>query len=388
MEGSAPNFNQPSSLYSYPNQNPNYMPPQMNIGSENTGGYNSQGNNIYSGYDSQMGGNIYSQASGNIYAQPYNSQPQVNPPIYVPQVSGNINPGYAPQTSGDINPVYAPKVSGEITISPLNVSPVSATTTDIPTSTEPLVPTSNVVVVKSSCCETDDSIESLTGFEKCGVIGSCVILAIIGFNDMAFTLNTENINHALFLIPDLLYLFFAIFEPITIMRVRCLRTAGGVLSIVFLVLSIIFGILQLVHLENHKNEIDNIKDNGRDRIDDCTPFTYIRVIAFIIILNIIFYAYWKLKICCRCENTGSSSTYRNYDYDYEDTYVTTSSPSHHHTHLRSAPHHHSAPHHSAPHHSAPHRSAPHHNAPHHAPHHSAPHHAAHHSAHHGGHRRH
>ena len=97
MEGSAPNFNQPSSLYSYPNQNPNYIPP------ENTQGYNSQGNNIYSGYSPQMGGNIYSQASGNIYSQPYNSQPLTNPPIYAPQVSGNINPGYAPQTSGDIN---------------------------------------------------------------------------------------------------------------------------------------------------------------------------------------------------------------------------------------------------------------------------------------------
>ena len=201
---------------------------------------------------------------------------------------------------------------------------------------------------------------------------------------MAFTFSTENINHALFLIPDLLYLFFAICESITIMRVRWLRTTGGVLSIVFLVLSIVFGIVQLIHLDDHKGYYSNMK-NGHDRIDDCKPFTYIRVIVFVIILNIIFYAYWNLKICCRCENNGSSSTYY---YDSGDTYVTTSSPSHHHhSHLRSAPHHHSAPHHSAP-----HRSAPHHSAPHHAPHHSAPHHAphhsAHHSAHHGGHRRH
>ena len=47
MDGNAPNFNQPNSLYSYPNQNPNYMPPQMNIESQNSEIYNSQGNNIF-----------------------------------------------------------------------------------------------------------------------------------------------------------------------------------------------------------------------------------------------------------------------------------------------------------------------------------------------------
>ena len=414
MDGNAPNFNQPNSLYSYPNQNPNYMPPQMNIESQNNEGYNSQGINIYSGYSPQMGDNIYSQASGNIYSQPqdnqvygaqpseniYTAPPQSNPPLYAPQTSGNINPEYAPPISGDINQAYIPNTSGEIALSPVNVPPVSYDTTNIPTSTEPLVPTSDVVVVKSSCCETDESIEELTGCHICGVIFSCVALAIIGFNDMVFTLRTKSINHALFLIPDLLYLFFAIFESITIMRVRWLRTCGGVLSIVFLVLSIVFGILQLIHLNNHKGE--DVRE-GHDFVNDCIPFTYIRIVVFVIILNIIFYVYWRIKICCRCENTGSSSTY--YEYDSGTTYITTTttSPSYHHPHhhhiaphhsaphLRSAPHHsaphHSAPHHSAPHH-APHHSAPHRSAPHHAPHHSAPHHSAHHSAHHGGHRRH
>ena len=134
----------------------------------------------------------------------------------------------------------------------------------------------------------------------------------------------------------------------------------------------------LINLNNHKNEPENIReDDGHDFIEDCLPFTYLRVIVFVIILNIIFYAYWKIKICFRCKNDGT--TY------YGDTYITTSSHHSHHHH----PHHHSAPHHSAPlrsapHHSAPHHSAPHHSAPHHAPHRSAPHH----SGHHGGHGRH
>ena len=395
MDGSAPNFNQPNSLYSYPNPNPNYMPPQTNI-EQNSEGYNSQGNNnIYSGYSPQMGGNIYSQVSGNIYSQPQNNLPYGTQPsgnIYNAQFQDNT-PLYVPQAIPNVSPEYPPQTSGEIAVSSLNVSPPTVPT-DSPITTEPLIPTSDVVVVKRSCCETDESIEPLTGLEKCGVIFSNIALAIIGFNDMAFTLSTENINHALFLAPDLLYLFFSIFESITIMRVRWLRTTGGVLSIVFLVLSIAIGILQLIHLNDHKGEIENIRsDDGKDRINDCMVFPYLRVAAFTIILNIIFYAYWKLKICCRCENTGSSSHY-NYEYD-SGTYITTSS--HHHTHHHSPPHHHSSPHHSAPHHSAPHhsapkRSSPHHSAPHHAPHRSAPHHAAHHSAHHsahhGGHGRH
>ena len=398
MEGNGPNFNQPNSLYSYPNQNPNYMPTQINIGPQNSEGYNSQDNNFYSGYSSQMGANIYSQSSGNIYSQPQNTTPiQSNPPLYAPQTSRNINQEYDPQISGEINLAYAPKTNGEIALSPVNISPISDDTANIPTSTESLVPTSNVVVVKSSCCETDEAIEELSCCCKFGVIGSCVALAIIGFNDMVFTSRTKHINYALFLVPDLLYLFFSIFEPITIIRIRWLRTTGGILSIVYLVISIVFGILQLINLNNHKNEEGNVGDDGHDFIDDCIPFTYLRVIAFIIILNIIFYAYWRIKICFRCKNNGTS--YYDYEYDSGDTHITTTSSSyHHHPHHQSAPHHHSAPHHSAPfrsaphhstpHHSAPHHSAPHHSAPHHAPHHSAPHHSAHHAPHHGGHRRH
>ena len=108
------------------NQNP-MQPPQINV---NIGGYNSQGNNIYSAVQPnivvnppQVGGNIYSQASGNIYAQPDNNiglAPQVGG-IYAQPDS---NPGLAPQISGNIypppenNPEIAPQIGGNIYVPP------------------------------------------------------------------------------------------------------------------------------------------------------------------------------------------------------------------------------------------------------------------------------
>ena len=218
--------------------------------------------------------------------------------------------------------------------------------------------------------------EEIKGNDKCCVILFCVILAAIEIYDIIMTFIVERNNYIFFLIPDLLYLFFAIFEPITTMRVRWLRITGSVLSVIYLVLSIVLGIYQILKIPYHK--VEGI--NGEEKeMDKRGPPILLRFIIFTLLLNFIFHFYWRIDICCRsnedycccfccscCNKCKIILSRRRNRYN-----------SHHH----SSPHHYKAPHRSAPHRSAPHLRAPHRSAPHHAPH-RAPHHRPHHRAHH------
>ena len=187
-------------------------------------GYNSQSNNIY-GYPPQYGGNFYVQPSSNIYAQP-----------------GWNNPGYGAQLSGN---AYVPSVQNN----PINVQKVQSkvTTSTAPSTMEPLVPlvpTSNEANIEKNSCfksfwEKFDTIEELTGYQKCGVIFTCVVHCIIDFNEIAYTSSTKSINLGLFLSMDLLYIAFAIFTCVSTIKVRMLRLIDSVLAIIFAILSII-----------------------------------------------------------------------------------------------------------------------------------------------------
>ena len=391
----APHSKQSNSLNSFPKKNQNYKPPKMN--NQKNEGYSSS-NNIYSGYSSHTGGNIYAQTNENNNQKPknniidgsssnrniYNAPPKINSPVYVPQTSGNINHGYIQKASGDM-PLF-----------PSNVSPINDNTNN-PTSTEPLIPTKKLELNSKfchcceccecceciecieccnccqcidccECCDTNYDMEEIKGRDKCCIIIFCVILAAIDIYDIIITLISERNNYILCLIPDLLYLFFVIFEPITTMRVRWLRITGSVLSVVYLVLSIVLGFYQILKLPSHKVEGIN---GEKEEIDKRAGPIAFRIIIFSLLINFIFHYYWGIEICCRsngdycccfccscCNKCKNMVSRRRHRYNS---------------------HHHSSPHHyRAPHHSAPHRSAPHH----------APHHRPHHRAHHGGHRRH
>ena len=260
-------FNQPNSLNNFPKNNQNYKPPKIN--KKNNQGYSSN-DNINSGYSSHTGGNIYAKVNENNKPKPknniankaaiFNPPPKINPPVYAPKTSGNINQAYSPKTSGDM-PLF-----------PSNYTPNSATNNN-PTSTEPLISTSKLDIKKNccnlseccdccecgnccecceccecgdcceccecddccECCECDDICEScktcqccesncevgdIYGPDKCCVIFFCICLAALQIYDIIITFIKEKNNYILFLIPDFLYLFFAIFEPITLMRVR------------------------------------------------------------------------------------------------------------------------------------------------------------------------
>lgn len=262
-------------------------------------GYNSQSNNIY-GYPPQYGGNFYVQPSSNIYAQP-----------------GWNNPGYGAQLSGN---AYVPSVQNN----PINVQKVQSkvTTSTAPSTMEPLVPlvpTSNEANIEKNSCfksfwEKFDTIEELTGYQKCGVIFTCVVHCIIDFNEIAYTSSTKSINLGLFLSMDLLYIAFAIFTCVSTIKVRMLRLIDSVLAIIFAILSIIMGIIQLLHLG--KLSMQETEDEREaERIKDDKTFPFLNAIACNIIMNIFFYVNWKIKICCRCNLDNVSSTRENNNYN-------------------------------------------------------------------------
>ena len=259
-------------------------------------GYNSQSNNIY-GYPPHFGGNYYVQPSANLYAQP-----------------GWNNPEYRAQISGN---AYVHSVQNN-SINAQKAQPKVATVT-APSSKEPLVPlvpTSNEANIEKNGCfqnfwEKFDEITELTGWEKCSVIFSCIVLCIIDFNEIATTSNTYSINLGLFLSMDLLYIAFAIFTCVSTIKVRMLRIIDSVLAIIFAILSIIMGIVQLLHLG--KLSLQKINELVAQRISEDKTFPFLNAIACNIIMNIVFYVFWKIKICCRCNLDNVSSRDNNND---------------------------------------------------------------------------
>ena len=272
MDGNDPNMNQPNSIY-----NNNNMP-----STESNEGYNSQSNNIYSGVQSgfaptsegsiysQVGGNIYSQNSGNIYQPPQNkskyavsptdniyqppqlpnpiyapppsgniyvSPPPINPPVYSPQISGEINTGNIPQVNVETNPGYIPQTSGNIVSPPVNLAPVNVTNPTESAATIPLISSSSVQVNVEGCCcsRIDESMAVLTGCQRGCTIFLGIFLAFGCLCCVIISSMIEGIEHNIFLGLDLLFLAYGIFISVSVLRIRWIRITSTTLSVIFFV---------------------------------------------------------------------------------------------------------------------------------------------------------
>ena len=91
---------------------------------------------------------------------------------------------------------------------PIKVQKTQPKVATDPSSMEPLVPlgsTSNEANIEKNSCfksfwERFDTIEELTGYQKCGIIFTCVVHCIIDFNEMVYTSSTKSIDLGFFLV--------------------------------------------------------------------------------------------------------------------------------------------------------------------------------------------
>ena len=221
MDGNNPNINQgfesgnhqPNTIYNDLKNNPNYVPPQININNqnipssaENSGGYVFENNNIYSAAQSNNIGyapqsSIYSQGNGDIYTQPVN-----NPP-YVQQVSSEISPGYmpptgnininvgiTPQTSGETNPGFITQTNGNAVTPTTNYIPLNTiANSDAPTSSAPLISSTNKISTGGNCCtRTDHSLPELNGCLKGIIIVFGIVLVITSIINILVSLSNND----------------------------------------------------------------------------------------------------------------------------------------------------------------------------------------------------
>ena len=341
MDENFKNMNSPHEIYDDPknNPNPNYINPQMT----NEGYFNSQ-SNIYSPLHSNNTpqANTYSQISGNIYYQNninINTQPQNNdiynaqsnenynppPPIYSSESNGYFNPGYTPNIN-ETNQIYNPNIADDTNpanspqiISDNNNEFTTQTNNDIIVSTnidnnslqntlEPLanIPkkTNKANNVENCCSRRDPSLMEVNGCQKGWIIALCIFLDILGFNEIVLASTINSIYYNLVIIINILNIAFTIMESVSILRIRWIRIFGSVLSVVYLLGTIIVYIIQLIKMGNNEDPED------KERISNCKMINFLKIIILIIIMNIVFYAYWRIRICYRSRNYHSTSRRR------------------------------------------------------------------------------
>lgn len=333
MDGNFKNMNMPNEINDNQNNNlsPNYIPPQVT----NDGYFNSQSNNIYSAEQSNITPqtNIYSQNSGsicgqnniNIYTKPENNDISKTkslencnppPPIYAANSNGYFNnQEYIPNITSGSNDIYSPQIingfspqtnNNNIASTKINITPVNIVNKPN-TYSEPLVRPlnqnqTNKVNNEVNCCSKRDlSMKEITGCQKCLIIGFCIILSVFGFNEIALASTIDSIYYNLVLIMNLSNIVFTIMVSVSILRIKWLRIVASVLSILFLLGSILAYIFQYIKMENNEDPKDN------ERIGNCKFINVVKIIMLIIIVNIVFYAYWGIRICYRCENLNVSS---------------------------------------------------------------------------------
>ena len=107
--------------------------------------------------------------------------------------------------------------------------------------------------------------------------------------------------YSLVLLINLLNIAFTIMESVSILRIRWIRIFASVLSVTHLLGTIVIYIVQFINMEKNEYPEDD------ERIEECKTINIMKIIVLIIFMNIIFYAYWGIRICYRCENSGSSS---------------------------------------------------------------------------------
>ena len=349
MDENFQNMNETNEIYNdlKNNPNPKYIPPQMTNGQY----FNSRSNNIYSVVQSNNTPqtNIYSQNSRNIYYQDninINTQPQNNhdiyndqsnenynppPPIYSPQSNGYFNPGYTPHTNEikqisiprfiiETNPVYSPHIASEknngftsqtnddnIASTKINITPVNIDNSSLPNTSKPLVHVvkkNKVKNVENCCSRRDPSLREVTGCQKGWIIAFCIFLDILGFNEIGIASLMDSINYGLALLINLLNIAFTIMESVSTLRIRWIRIFGSILSVVYLLGTISVYIIQRIQMDNSEDQKE--KDNQ----ESFELENVLKIIILIIIMNIVFYAYWGIRICY-CENLERSSGQSN-----------------------------------------------------------------------------
>lgn len=108
----------------------------------------------------------------------------------------------------------------------------------------------------------------ITGCQKCMIIGFCIILNILGFNEIGLASTINSINYSLVLIINILNIAFAILESVSILRIRWIRIFGSILSVIYLLGCISIYIIQLIKMENNEDAED------KKRIEDCNLYMF------------------------------------------------------------------------------------------------------------------
>lgn len=363
------NINQPYSIYGSNNAYPQ---------TENNGGYNSENNNIYSSTEGNIyclaNNTIYSEANNNINSQNNeNFAPPKNNQKYVPSIYGNVYvppplnpPLYPPQVSGEI-PVYVPQVSAEIKsdIPQVNLNVASPgeninsfnVTNPIYTSSNQTNNPNQIMIEPSSPLIPPSSVESINSIKELNCCQKCctiIFVVFLGFQSLfCIIMNPiiENYDLKGFLSLDFISLFYCILICVSLINNRWIRVIVTTFSIIAFIGGLVSSIFEILFLENLKYSVTK----NKDMIGGFIACSYLRIFLYFFIMNTIFYNYWGITFC-KCNNCGSSF--------------------HHHSGISTTYHHskpfHSKPHHSKPFHSKPHKSKPFHSKPH-KPFHSKPH---------------
>ena len=150
----------------------------------------------------------------------------------------------------------------------------------------------------------------ISSIQKCSIIVLSIFLVILGFDSIVISTKLiDSFYFGLAILINICNIIFAIFVSFSIIRIRWFRLFVSILSIVLLLLNISEGIVQLIKMNNNENPKDkNIFNNGYMIL-----FVF-KIIVLIIIINTVFYAYWGIRICYRCEDNGDSSgsSYRSH----------------------------------------------------------------------------
>lgn len=410
LESNQYNYAQPKTIYDDIKANPNYVPPILNPNPnypptnnnniypppQNNFGYTSESNNIYSGVpqsnpgiNTQNSGNIYSAAdirpayipqyapNNDFIPKPSGDIPNQiqNSPAFIPQASGNINPGNIPQTSGDFNPGFAPQISGEINTGTIPQIPVdNKIEVDLPTSVEvntgvtpqisgninpevppptldniisptgnnniptksevtssssvepmpsvsvPLLAPTNQVKISdcncSCCCNCiDSSMDPLDScFSKMIIIFSIVIAVFSAINSLiALSLDLNDFNAYLYI--DVSIIAYTIINCLSVVRIRWLRVLDTFLTVVFLIIGLGGSLFQYI--------VINTEFSVSHNTFNFMKFIFImRLIFFALVTHIIFLGFWDIN-CCKNLGSGSSSgsSYRTHRSHFRTHHV-------------------------------------------------------------------
>ena len=121
------------------------------------------------------------------------------------------------------------------------------------------------------------------------IIGLIISASGIINSIACFTLNPQYFN--LILLIDISFILYGIILAISVIRNKCLRVTATVFSIIAFIGGIIGSIAQYVLLVK-----DNNKINNEGIMHLCFGILFFRFLLYPIIMNVLFYFYWGIKI--------------------------------------------------------------------------------------------